>query len=158
MADITKDNIEIKINDMSKLMQLWACRNITPLGRVTVLKSLILSKIVHVLQSLPSPDKETLKVISKMCVDFVWKKRHEVNKVTLCMDWDNGGLNMGYITEFDMSLKLTWLRKLLQQSLDWIEFAVHYKLDRLIWIGTTYHDKLQNTISNPFWKSVSISF
>ena len=60
---------------MSKLMQLWACRNITPLGRVTVLKSLILSKIVHVLQSLPSPDKETLKVINKMCVDFVWKKK-----------------------------------------------------------------------------------
>ena len=74
------------------------------------------------------------------------------------MDWGNDGLNMGYITEFDMSLKLTWLRKLLQQSPDWMEFAVHYKIDRLIWIGTTYHDKLQNTISNPFWKSVSISF
>ena len=42
MSNITKDNIELKLNEMSKLMQAWSCRNITPLGRITVLKSLIL--------------------------------------------------------------------------------------------------------------------
>ena len=69
-----------------------------------------------------------------------------------------GGLNRVNINEFDMSLKLTWLRKFLQQSPEWLEFAVNYKIDRLIWTGTSYHEKLQNTTSNPFWKCVITAF
>ena len=59
--------------------------------------------------------------------------------------------------EFDMSLKITWLRKLITQDPDWSEFALNYKIDKIIWTGTNYHDSLTN-IHNPFWKSVKIAF
>ena len=56
-----------------------------------------------------------------------------------------------------MSLKLTWLRKLLTQSPEWAEFAKYYKIDNIIWTGPNYHDSL-TSIHNPFWESVKIAF
>ena len=65
LKNITINNIKNKIKSMEKLIQLWMFCNITPIGRVCVAKSLILSKIIHVLQSLPSPPPEYLKKIEK---------------------------------------------------------------------------------------------
>ena len=158
IENITNYNIGLKIDEIKKLMQAWTCRNITPIGRITVLKSLILSKIIHILQSLPSPSTETLNILDKMNYNFIWKgKRHEVSKQTLCLDREQGGLNMINLKEFDMSLKLTWLRKLLTQNPDWLEFALNYKIDKIIWTGTNYHESLKN-VHNPFWNSVKLAF
>ena len=158
IENITSYNIGLKLDEIKKLMQAWTCRNITPIGRITILKSLILSKIIHILQSLPSPCTETLNTLDKMNFDFIWKgKRHEVNKKVLCLDWEHGGLNMINLKDFDMSLKITWLRKLIVQDPDWLEFALHYRIDKIIWTGSNFHDSLTN-IHNPFWNSVKIAF
>ena len=53
IENITEYNITEKIKSMQNLIQVWMSRNITPIGRVAIFKSLILSKIIHVLQSLP---------------------------------------------------------------------------------------------------------
>ena len=159
MEDITSYNINIKKPEMTKLMHSWSCRNITPLGRITVLKSLILSKIIHILQSLPSPTQATLKELDKANFDFIWRnKRHEVNKLVLCQEWNKGGLNMLNVQEFDMSLKITWLRKLMMDAPEWEEFASLYKIERLIWTGSNYHTYMSTNIKNPFWKSVQTAF
>ena len=63
--NITIQNIENKIDSMKKLMHLWFYRNITPIGRVCIVKSLVLSKIIHVLQALPTRDIEYMKKIEK---------------------------------------------------------------------------------------------
>ena len=158
LEQITDLNINQKKEEIKKLMHLWSCRNITPMGRITVLKSLILSKVIHILQSLPTPSTCTMKEIDKLSFDFIWKKkRHEVSKTTLCLNWDKGGLDMFNLNEFDMSLKLTWLRKYLTQSPDWSEFVTFYKIDHLLWTGPNYHKTL-TAIQNPFWKCVKIAF
>ena len=80
---------------MEKILHSWSFRNITPIGKVAILKSLALSKNTHLLQALPSPDNQTLKNIDKMCTDFIWgKKRHEVSKQTLNKDIKDGGLKV----------------------------------------------------------------
>ena len=111
------------------------------------------------LQSLPSPDLNTLKELDKLYFNFIWKnKKHEVNKNVLCLDIEQGGLRMLNLVEFDMSLKITWLRKVYVQNPEWKEFACHYKIDHLIWTGSNYHNLLKNTVKNPFWYSVLISY
>ena len=117
--------------------------NITPIGRIVVFKSLILSKIIHLLQSLPSPSKTLFKQIEKLAYNFIWRnKRHQVNRTILSLDIENGGLKMFDVIEFDMSLKITWLYKLLNPDNKWLEFALAGKIDRLIWTGESYHNKL----------------
>ena len=110
MYSITDVNITQNIESMKKLMQIWSSRNIRPIGRVTIFKSLILSKVIHVLQSLPTPSKELLKEIEKLSINFIWRgKRHEVNKKVLCYPTQKGGLNMFNLSEFDCSLKIGWI-------------------------------------------------
>ena len=157
--EITDQNISLKIESMKKLIQLWMGRNITPVGRITVFKSLVLSKIIHLLQSLPSPSHTTLKSIEKMALKFIWRnKRHQVSKKTLTMSLEKGGLQWVDLLNFDRSLKITWLRKIQDGAVEWLDFAKLYKIDRLIWTGENYHQLIIKEIKNPFWVSVAKSY
>ena len=130
-----------------------------PVRRITVFKSLILSKVIHILQSLPSPKKEFLKELEKLAYNFIWRnKRHQVSKSTLTRNTEDGGLNMIDIADFDKSLKITWLLKLQNSDPEWKEFATNYKIDRLIWTGELYHKNLLDQTTNPIWRSVILSF
>ena len=155
MHNITEININEKIPLMLHLIQSWSKRNITPLGRITVLKSLILSKITHILISLPAPNEEIFKTIEKMCIDFIWKGgRHEVSKSTLYRYIKSGGLNMMNIRDFEYSLKLTWIRRLITGNPVWTEFAEKYCINHLYQTDENYHHNLLSTVKNKFWHSV----
>ena len=54
---------------------------------------------------------------------------------------------------------MTWLRKMLNSSLDWEElFPLKYKIDRLVLTDTNYQISLKSEIKNPFWKDVVIAY
>ena len=159
MEDITNININNKLESMKKTINAWSCRNFTPVGRITIFKSLIISKIVHIVQSLPTMSQQSFKILDEMAYTFIWnKKRHEVNKKTLCKNIQDGGLKMLNLKEFDKSLKITWIRKLINTSPEWEEFATIYKIERLISTDTNYHNYIIQTTCNPFWKSVAESY
>ena len=159
MEDITNININNKLESMKKTINAWSCRNFTPVGRITIFKSLIISKIVHIIQSLPTMSQQSFKILDEMAYTFIWnKKRHEVNKKNLCKNLQDGGLKMLNLKEFDKSLKITWIRKLLNTSPEWEEFATIYKIERLISTDTNYHNYIIQTTCNPFWKSVAESY
>ena len=92
---ITEHNIQPKIDEMEKTLESWGFRNITPMGKVTILKSLVLSKSTLILQAIPTPPKHLLTQFDNLCFEFIWsKKRHEVKKETLCREIEDGGLKM----------------------------------------------------------------
>ena len=63
LDEITELNLEIKMQKIKKLIRTWSTRKLTPYGKVVIVKSLLLSKITHVLLSLPSPKDSTIKKI-----------------------------------------------------------------------------------------------
>ena len=159
LANITVSNINEKVKSMKKIMQDWIYRNITPTGRVCIVKSLVMSKIIHVLQALPTPPEEFFKSLETLFINFIWKnKRHEINKKLVCETIENGGLNLISLQEMDLGLKLTWIRKVITKNPDWLDFAIMNKIDRLTVTETNYHNLLCNRTSNPFWKSVIKSY
>ena len=159
IENITNMNINEKIESMKNILQAWGSRKITPIGKITIAKSLVMSKITHILQSLPSPDTPILKTLDDMFYNFIWgKKRHEVSKQTICKEIKDGGLKMLNTKDFDTSLKITWFRKILRSNPDWLEFAEKYKIDRLVLTDEQYHKEIVNNIDNPFWKNVAQAF
>ena len=66
-----KLNYDEKFYEVKRLMQVWLKRNITPLGRIAVLKSLILSKLIHLWLLLPRPPENMINELQSMCYKFV---------------------------------------------------------------------------------------
>ena len=73
-------NFENKLNEMKKVLNAWSRRNHTPFGRITVIKSLVISKITHLLMNLPDPEESFLKELNKLSYNFLWNGKNDKNK------------------------------------------------------------------------------
>ena len=59
------------------------------------------------------------------------------------------------IREFEMTLKLTWIRKLIKEDPDWSEFAEIYHIRRLCQSDENYQKEILEKTKNDFWSSVA---
>ena len=105
-------NYNKNFNEVKKLFKIWSLRTITPLGRVAILKSLILSKLIHLWILLPDPPDNFVKDLQKICFQFVWNgKQDRIARKTTTKDVKSGGLNIPDIKTYILSLKLSWIKK-----------------------------------------------
>ena len=152
IADI---NIESKITDIQKLINLWKARNLTPYGKIVVIKSLCISKITHILLSLPSPNADTLITLDKIFSNLLWdhktpKFRSEISEILPAL----GGLKLTNLKTFDASLKISWLKRLMNQNSGWAEFPIQYRILDTIRYGNNFPKKLLPETKNKFWKDM----
>ena len=158
LKNLMSINLERKITEMENTMKVWTNRNLTPLGRITVLKSLIISKITHILTTLPSENSIIIKEIEKLCFKFVWrgkpdliKRRRSYNKIK------EGGLNMIDLEAFQTSLRLTWLRRLFGDvDSAWKTIILNEckPIKDIKYYGSLYCKKCMESTSNKFWLNV----
>ena len=124
MFDVDLDKM-IKMNYANKIVQIkhsikiWRRRFLSPLGKITVIKSLLLPKVIHLLTALPNPDTETLNNISGIFYDFLWYGRAKIKQSVVVKQYLEGGLNMINLIAFNQALKITWLRRILQRESKW---------------------------------------
>ena len=158
--DVDLDKM-IGINYMDKIAQIknsikmWRRRFLTPLGKITVIKSLSLPKITHLLISLPNPDTEILNIISSIFYDFLWTGRAKIKQSVIVKQYFEGGLNMINLNAFSQALKITWLRRILQKESKWqvlIKTIVNIK--NVFCCGSDYTDSTLKNVKNVFWKDV----
>ena len=62
------------------------------------------------------------------------------------------------IRQFEIALKLTWLRTFISDTPDWSEFAYRCKIDRLLQAEIHYHNTILKNTKNLFWKRVIIGY
>ena len=158
--DITETNFWDKLESIRKLLSTWSWRNLTIYGKITVIKCLAIPLLVHLFRALPNPGNEFYKEIDKILYNFIWNgKPHKIKKSVLITGPEKGGVNMIHIESFSKTMKLFWIRKLLDNELNQWKILISHDLGKLggniIW---EYHSKsLENIatkISNPFWSNV----
>ena len=67
ILDLNSQEVLLKIEN---LLNQWFRRKLTLIGRITVIKSLALSKFVHLFISLPAPPNELIKQLEKCFTSF----------------------------------------------------------------------------------------
>ena len=128
---------------------------------MTAIKSLIISKIVHILIALPTPSSKLFKKINKMLYDFLWDgKPDKIKRHTAKLSLENGGLGMIDIELFDKAMKLTWLRRLINSNSTWktVIHKIYPDLSYINQFGDWYIYNLSKNVNNPFWKNVLMYF
>ena len=154
MADI---NFSDKMRDAQNLMNIWMKRSITPLGRVAILKSLILSKLIYLWLLLPNPPEKLQQALQNMCFNFVWNnKRDKIKRTVSVRNVNKGGIGIPSVKALILSLKISWMKKLYEDK-KWytILLAECPDIEKHKSFGPQY---LCNLNSNPFWRDVFIAY
>ena len=153
LENITDLNIEPKLIEIQKLIRIWQLQNLTLIGKITIIKSLLISKFIHILLSLPSP-KETLFIKIDSLFDlFLWngstpkfKRGIMENRI------EDGGLQYPNITHIDATMKVSWFKRLYKSKEGWASVPNFYNMNNIYIYGDLYQKKLLKTVTNIFWR------
>ena len=152
-------NYQEKLADVKHLFKVWVKRQLTPLGRIAILKSLILSKLIYLWTLLPNPPDDFFSSLQSLCYQFVWnKKRDKINRKTAHLSVRNGGIGLPELKTLAKSLKLTWIRKLLSTKHKWKSVAM-FRFPSLNYIEKSGPELVSHfSKSNLFWNDVFHSY
>ena len=97
---------------MKKVTEHYKRRKLTLYGRVYVIKTFLLSKIVYTASLLRIPGN-ILKEVKQILYEFLWKaKRDKVKRSSLSNNVLAGGLNMINVDCFILALKASWVPRI----------------------------------------------
>lgn len=160
LDDIVEVNYINKLEEMKKIFLNWSKRVLTPLGKITVIKSLALSKINHLILSLPHPSEKVLKDIQSLFYNYLWDKGPDkIKRSVVIQNYDKGGLRMVDVNNFMNSLKLTWVRRVLVSTSKYITIVkeIYPYIYESFKFGSAFFDIRRFQIDNKFWKDVIYS-
>ena len=154
-------NYNMVMEAASNLVHHWSRRNLTVLGRITVVKSLLIPKFNHFNLSIPNPTKAFLKRLHKLIYEFVWKnKKDKISRDQLSNDYADGGLRLFKVDLFFEALKGTWIRRIAAGNVDEKGILLFSKITGLttrdLEKGPNFTLNVAKNINNMFWKEVLV--
>ena len=153
-------NYNDKFAEINMLFKIWSKRCLTPIGRVAILKSLILSKLVHLWLLLPNPPNYFIENLQKMCFQFVWNgKTDKISRKVSTKPVKEGGIGVPDIKMYIFALKISWIRKINNTEHNWKSVAktIFPSLNKIECYGPSYF--LENKRNrNRFWIDVFIAY
>ncbi|MCU7800901.1 MAG: hypothetical protein KZQ70_12335, partial [gamma proteobacterium symbiont of Lucinoma myriamae] len=161
LNDMVKLNYLPKLEDIKKLLSIWSRRLLTPIGYITVIKSLAISKIVNLISSLPNPGSEIISELNKIFFKFIWKEKPDkIKRKILIQDYKDGGLRMVDVENFVNALKVSWIRRMITENKKYLKiFQTMYPMFKDFQnYGESFFVQNIHKISNPFWKDVFSSY
>ena len=156
LLDIPRINYNKGLAKANKIINSWNYRHLTPIGKITVIKTLILSNFTHLFMSIPTSNI-VMRDIETMLYKFLWAgKPDRVSRKDICKTNLKGGMKMINVCNFEKSLKLSWLKRLgTDSSKAWykvLETTVR-DVNKLYVLGTKWPKTVASKL-NPFWNTV----
>ena len=72
LNQIVEVNYSSKIDEIKTLLSIWSKRILTPIGKSTIIKTLALPKLNHLIMGLPNPPEEMINYIQTLFYKFIW--------------------------------------------------------------------------------------
>ena len=160
LDQLIKENYTSKIQQMEKIANIWSKRSLTPLGKITIIKTFMISIFNHLFIALPNPSQTVINHINNILYSFLWnKKPNKIKTSVITKQYCEGGLKMVNLNAFIQALKLTWIRRLLLSDCKW-QYLIksEIEMEKLVAYNTKYTEKTLNNVQNVFWKDVLQSF
>ena len=143
------------LRKVENTLKNWSKRKITLLGKIAVIKSIAISKFVHLFLALPNLSDDLVKPLNKLCFNFIWNWGPDrIKRKFIVKDISKGGLRMLQIENFIAALKITWLRRQsLQPNSTW-NILSNIDLENVYTRGDNYANIKSEAVKNPFWKDL----
>ena len=155
LEQIVEINYETKLAAVESVFKSWSKRILTPLGKITVIKSIAVPKLNHLFLGLPNPSVEIIKRLKNLCYNFLWKGGpNRIKRSVIVQGYEKGGLRMIDIEKFIYALKISWIRREILE--DKSCFKIHNSLYplalKILLYGNDFIKNNLDHIRNPFWR------
>ena len=162
LCNMMDQNFKPLIIKTENILKSWRKHYLTPLGKITILKTLIIPMFNHLFLSLPNPSYNYLAQLNRIMYHFIWDgKPEKISRIQMCKPYDQGGLKMIDLECFIKALKVTWVRRLyMSQDSPWINLANLNigEINKLLLLGPQWSYKQVDKIKNLFWKDVVLAW
>jgi mannosylglycoprotein endo-beta-mannosidase len=115
VRSLKKVDFQPLMDKATRKLSVWAGRNLTQAGRVSLTKSVLSSQPVYFLTAV-RPNKKILEDLDKLRRCFLWAGdkqltggKCKVNWTRSCLPKENGGLGIPNLDKFARALRLRWL-------------------------------------------------
>jgi exonuclease III len=106
-------NFMDRAKEFKKILDMWLQRDLSLIGKITVLKSLAFSKVLYQCGVMDVPDN-FIDHLNDLAYDFLWNsKPNKIKRITIISDYEDGGLKMLDIKSFLHAQKAMWVKRLL---------------------------------------------
>ena len=105
-----------RAKEFKRVLDMWSQRDLSVIGKITILKSLAFSKVIYQCGVLAIPENY-VKLLNDIAYGFIWnKKPDKIKRKTLISDYENGGLKMIDIGSFIKAQKAMWVKRIITQD------------------------------------------
>ena len=116
LVNMPENNLNNALDKVEIQLRKWKQRKQTPIGKITVLKTLILSKFIHIFFIITC-SRKLYSQVEHYFFQFLWNnKPDKIKRDTICSHYFKGGLKMVNVFEFIKSLKNSWVRRIFFQA------------------------------------------
>ena len=154
--DVWDLNTNEVLNKIENLVAHWSKRKLTLLGRIIVIKSLVLSKFTHLFLALPNPPGDLIKRLERIFYKFLWNSSPDrIKRSAIIKNLNTGGLRMIHIQYFIKALIVSWFRRVIKNSKNSLWYSLsNIQFEPLFNMGWGYSIQVNENIANPFWKEI----
>ena len=160
-SDLAKmdTNFKKKVDIVENIYKSWLYRKLTPLGKITIIKTMAFSQLSHVILVCPHLEQDAATQINRLSFQFLWSNKPDrMKRAEAVLPISQGGLNMPEIQFFWESLKCSWARRLMNYDAPWHKIlqanilACGFDLNDLLFAGPDSLKKCSTLLTNKFWK------
>ena len=131
-----KLNYDKVIEKIQGIFNSWVHRNLSILGKVIIINTLVASLFVYKMSVLPLLPKTYLEKIEKSCVNFIWNGRKSKIALKKLQNAKHlGGLGLTNFANKDKALKLQWVKTIHENEelIALMQKVLGIQIGNLIW-------------------------
>ena len=118
-----------KLKKLESSIETWKSRNLTIFGKVLIIKSLFISQLVYNMTIL-EVDDNIIKSLNTLLYNFLWKGTDRIKRNTMIGQIQDGGISMIDVESKVLSLKASWVKRLLDNECEHI-FIINTYLEKM---------------------------
>jgi hypothetical protein len=159
------ENWTDKVEKIKQTIKTWSKRDLTILGKITVVKCFLVSQLIYVMKSIGLPTS-VLTDINRIFYKFIWQRKfsnrkafEKVKRQVMEGDRKDGGLNMVNVLKLQQAFYLQWIGKL-ETAIDlwtfipkWLYSRISKDTDALKINCRSKQIKGLHRIKDGFWKT-----
>ena len=152
-------NFGAKVRELEQTLNTWKRRKLTLYGKINIVKTLGLSKLIYNASVLNVP-KQYVEQINKITFNFIWDgKRAKIKRSTIIGERTKGGLKMCDFAIMEKALKIAWIKRIQNEvpsSWNIIPDVMVQQHGNLFFLTRCNYDLKMLSLENlsPFYRSI----